>query len=190
MRQLARAALFVAIAFLLGLLVACGGSGNGAAEEEGGGAELGPALETAPPPPPPPAAADGTTVDDGNGGGGGDEPTASSEVAVGPAFAGGPQVDFGELPVGEPSAPHILVVRNFNSTPVTFSGVVVGGDHPDDFSVEPTTCEAGLELASRATCDIAVGFTPSEPGERMSVLTIEVTGGFGRPVRLVGQGAG
>jgi hypothetical protein len=186
MRHLTRAAFFASIAVLLISLGGCGGNGNGA-EEEGGGAELGPTLVA---PPPPPTAADGTTGDGGtDGGGGGGEPTASSEVAVGPAFAGGPQVDFGELPVGEPSAPQILVVRNFNPTPVTFSGVVVGGNHPGDFSVGRTTCEAGLELASRATCDIALGFTPSEPGERMGVLTIEVTGGFGRPVRLVGRGA-
>jgi hypothetical protein len=184
MRHVTRAALFVSIAVLLISLGGCGGNGNGA-EEEGGGAKLGPTLVA---PPPPPTAADGTTGADGNGDGG--EPTASTEVAVGPAFAGGPQLDFGELPVGEPSAPQILVVRNFNSTPVTFSGIVMGGNHPDDFSLGTTTCEAGLEIASRATCDFAVGFTPSEPGERMGVLTIEVTGGFGRQVRLVGRGAG
>jgi hypothetical protein len=186
MRRVTRAALFASIAVLLISLGGCGGNGNGA-EEEGGGAELGPTLVA---PPPPPTAADGTTGADGNGGGGGGQASASNEVSVGPSFNVVGAIQFGEQAVGEAGAPLVFTIKNVLQTPVVVTRVAPSGDHADDFLLVESTCDPSVELPSRGTCEASVVFRPSEPGERRGLLLVEVTGGFGRQVPLVGQGAG
>jgi hypothetical protein len=169
----------LATALLLGV-AACGGSDGGEGADDG--PELGPMMTTQPPSPPPPPPANG------NGGGGGGTPTASTQVAVGPAFASAPRFDFGEQAVGS-STTLSVTVTNFLSTPIVAQSVSMGGDHPDDFPVESTTCESGLEIPGKESCEVIVAFRPSAPGDREGVLSIEATGAFGRQLLLTGVGS-
>jgi hypothetical protein len=182
MSRIARTGLAALATALLVGVSACGGSDGGEGADAG--------TTVAPQPPPPPANGNGGgdgDDDDGDDGGGG-TPTASTQVSVGPAFASAPQFDFGEQAVGS-STTLSVSVTNILATPIVAQGVSMGGDHPDNFPVESTTCEAGVEIPAQGSCEVIVVFRPSAPGEREGVLSINVTGAFGRQLLLLGVGS-
>jgi hypothetical protein len=97
-----------------------------------------------------------------------------------------PVIDFGRQAVGTESEPRRIRVRNGQSEPLSVASVELGGDASGDFLVRETTCLPGLELARNETCEIVVVFRPTVSGERTALLVIVVSGGSGRPIRLVG----
>ena len=68
--------------------------------------------------------------------------------------------------VGIASATQMAQVRNTGTGSNTVSGVSLGGTNAADFAVVSTNC-AGAALAPGATCDVEVGFTPTDAGARV-----------------------
>ena len=67
-----------------------------------------------------------------------------------------------------------VTVANTSPVTVEFSGTVVNGINPSDFSISPTnTCGlANVELAAGQSCTIQIAFAPLAKGSRSASLHI------------------
>ncbi len=62
----------------------------------------------------------------------------------------------------------------------------MGGTNPADFAIVSTNC-VGAVLASGATCDVELGFTPTDAGARAAQLTATGQGGSSASATLTGD---
>jgi len=74
--------------------------------------------------------------------------------------------NFPKTKVGNTSASHNFVVKNYLSTTLTGISYSTTGD----FGVSTSTC--GSTLGAKATCTISVTFTPTQTGTRMGQLSV------------------
>lgn len=74
-------------------------------------------------------------------------------------------LNFGNQPVGTPSAPQTVIITNSGSAGLTLTNVAAAGD----FSVN-NNCGA-TPVAPRASCTVSVTFNPSTAGARTGSLT-------------------
>ena len=88
--------------------------------------------------------------------------------------------------VGVAAATQMAQVRNTGTGPNTVSGVSLGGSNAADFAVVSTNC-AGAVLAPNATCDVEVGFTPTDAGVRVAQLTATGQGSSSASATLTGD---
>jgi len=113
-------------------------------------------------------------------------PAAVLAVPVGVEPSGG--LDFGQLTVGETSAP-----QSFTFTGVDPAGnfVSVGFDYGDndDFAVASNDCPA-LGLQPGDTCTVEVTFTPHAQGDRSAFLVVNAQSSEVQSFRLRGEGIG
>ncbi len=94
-------------------------------------------------------------------------------------------VAFEAQTVGVASATQVARVRNAGTSSNTVSGVVIGGTHAADFAIVSTNC-VGAVLAAGATCDVELGFTPTDAGARTAQLTATGQGGSSAAATLTG----
>jgi hypothetical protein len=94
-----------------------------------------------------------------------EEPSISP---VGAQISGG---NFGEEPVGQPSAAQTVVVTNVGAQPLSISGAALSGANAADFKIEQDFC-AAAELELRQVCVITVSFTPPAAGSFSARLTL------------------
>jgi hypothetical protein len=78
-------------------------------------------------------------------------------------------VAFAAQKVGTASSPKNVVLKNLGSTDVTFTGIIVTGADPSDFT-QTNTCPASL--AAGASCTVTVVFTPQAKGTRTAAITV------------------
>jgi hypothetical protein len=76
---------------------------------------------------------------------------------------------FGQLATGSTSAPQTTVLTNQGSQTLTISGVAITGANAGDFA-QNNNC--GTTLASNASCQINVTFTPTANGVRTASVSI------------------
>jgi len=79
--------------------------------------------------------------------------------------AGGP--DFGNVPVGTPSAPKPITLTNVGTAPLIVTAIALSGDFG---RTDPNACLGFLDI--NASCIISVVFTPSSFGPRTGTLTL------------------
>jgi len=77
-----------------------------------------------------------------------------------------PTLAFGEQPVGVTSAPLTLQVNNPGSMPLKISGITATGE----FAIATNSC--GSVLASGASCEVDVTFTPAATGATGGTITL------------------
>jgi hypothetical protein len=102
--------------------------------------------------------------------------------------------DFGEVFLGETSAPQEVVVTNVSTAPVDVSGLTVGPitvtpptADQGQFAAGTTTCTGSLDPA--ATCAVPFTFTPAgEIGPPIDGATTITVGGQTAEVHLTGTG--
>ncbi len=95
-------------------------------------------------------------------------------------------LDFGQVEVGESSAPQAVEVSNLGAT--NRSIAIDDLSVPNGFVVADEGCD-GVELAPGGSCEVALGFAPEAAGDVDDAATLSVNG---QPieVRLVGEGYG
>jgi hypothetical protein len=79
-------------------------------------------------------------------------------------------LDFGNQTVNTVSTPQTVTVTNTGDENLEIDEVVVGGDNPEDFSVQDTCHES--TIAPNRTCDIHVTFGPLENGDFTATITV------------------
>lgn len=107
----------------------------------------------------------------------GQTPPAPAEVrlaaAEGNLLASSSALEFGALRLGDQEVQAVRITNSGHAV-VALSQVGFAGDAQDDFSFE-RKCER-KELTPNAVCDLRVRFTPSEPGPRKALLSVEYVG--------------
>ena len=76
---------------------------------------------------------------------------------------------FGSLAVWSVSPAQVVTMTNTGGSPLTISGISLGGSNPFNFT-QTNTC--GTSLAAGATCTISVSFTPNSTGAKSAVLNV------------------
>jgi hypothetical protein len=162
-----------------------GGGGGGGGYYGGGGGDCGDAL--------------------GSGGGGGSSfviagaanvsmalssapPGVSITYAAPTADASQTALRFGTQAPGTAGPAQTLTVTNKGSAPLVVSGVLLGGDDPDDFLVADR-CQK--PVAAGSSCQVGVRFDPQASGARSATLTLLTNAQrVPKPVALSGIGTG
>jgi hypothetical protein len=110
----------------------------------------------------------------GGGGGGGGEP---SGIVVSP-----PQLDFPSIPVAGVSEPAFVTLTNPGPVDVTVS-ITFTGDNLIDF-----VADGCLTVPAQGTCVVSMRFSPTGPGVRRALMTIQGPNGQIVLVPLSGTG--
>ncbi len=92
-------------------------------------------------------------------------------IAQMPAISVTGNPDFGNQPVGVPSAARTVTVTNTGNIALTVSGITVDGSDAADFALDADTC-TGTLLAVSTNCTAEVTFTPAASGNRSANLTV------------------
>ena len=97
-------------------------------------------------------------------------------------------INFGAQNTGTSSAPIPVTLTNSGGAPLSISSITITGGNPGDFS---QTNNCGTTLATGASCDINVTFTPTTTGSRISSVSV-ADNALGSPqsVSLSGTGSG
>ena len=106
---------------------------------------------------------------------------ASTPVAISTTVIG-----FGGQVTNTSSSPRAITLTNNQSTSLNVSSIGISGANAVDFS---QTNNCGNTVAANKTCNISVVFTPSSPGSRTAVISInDDASNSPQTVQLVGQG--
>jgi hypothetical protein len=73
----------------------------------------------------------------------------------------GSPFDFGDVQVGDTSAPQVFTVTNLGATPLNIGVISLLGDNPSNFTITEDNCSSTV-LAAAATCDFQVAFVPND----------------------------
>ena len=88
-------------------------------------------------------------------------PRPASSIAITPE-----KIDFASQAVGSSSSPRSTTLTNVSGVSVTISDISASGI---DFN---ETNDCPRQLAPRATCDIAITFTPAVTGPRLGTIIV------------------
>jgi polygalacturonase/sugar lactone lactonase YvrE len=100
-------------------------------------------------------------------------------------------LDFGTAKAGSKTVAQYVAIASTGTTPVTVSGVSLGGPDPGDFLVtnQAGTCTTGMTLNPGAKCNLRVQFAPQAVNARSASLTINSSAeGPAQSVALSGTG--
>ena len=100
---------------------------------------------------------------------------------------------FGNQAIGSTSSPRIAVLTNTGGVTLNITTtIVITGDNASEFVLVPskTTCPAGAgQLPPKASCAVAVAFTPASLGAKSAQITIaDDAAGSPHAVPLAGTG--
>jgi hypothetical protein len=101
-------------------------------------------------------------------------------------------VSFGSQAIGTSSAPHVILLTNAGSAPLSItSAISIDGPARAEFRLAriATSCPDGGELAPKAKCEIAVIFSPASEGSKNAQVTLlDNAAGNPHAVSLRGRG--
>ena len=80
-------------------------------------------------------------------------------------------IDFGNQPVGSPSAAQSLSFSNDGNVAITITGFNAGGNQPTEFAIGSDNCSGRL-LAVNESCTTSFRFTPASSGSRSANLSV------------------
>ena len=106
-------------------------------------------------------------------------------IDLGPPFAPGAGIDFGEAEVGTESVPQIFEIINVDDeAEITITHVTISGVAPSDFRIVEDSCNAPRVLTPGAQCSVTIVFAPIEAGSRIADFGLGTEplarGGFSR----------
>jgi hypothetical protein len=87
-------------------------------------------------------------------------------------------VGFGSVAAGTSSAGRVVTIVNDGMPPLAIARVSVGGGQASDFRLTSDAC-SGQQLATGASCAVAVAAVPAAAGTRTAELAIESNSGQG-----------
>ena len=98
-------------------------------------------------------------------------------------------LDFGQVPLGDTGGPLSVTVTSVGWPRLAIASVKKAGANPGDFPVTDDGC-SDATLRRGASCEIGVGFRPTEVGRRTATLVIaDNTDASPHRVRLIGEGS-
>ncbi len=98
-------------------------------------------------------------------------------------------LQFGSEPVATAAASQTVTLTNAGVAMLDILSIALSGADIGDFSINSTTC--GSTLAASASCNVSVGFDPTEPGTRTASLLWTLSAGNSvQTVALSGTGVG
>ena len=97
----------------------------------------------------------------------------ASTAELGPA-----SLDFPDTLVGVSSPDQQVFFTNDGPDPIDVGGVAIGGTDPSDFAVTVDNC-TGVTSGASESCEMRVGFAPTERGDRSAELDVTHTGDGG-----------
>ncbi|WP_022976195.1 choice-of-anchor D domain-containing protein [Nevskia ramosa] len=99
-------------------------------------------------------------------------------------------IDFGNQPVGSPSAAQSLSFSNDGNVAITITGFNAGGNQPTEFAIGNDNCSGRL-LAVQESCTTSFSFTPARSGSRSASLSVNSSPAqSGAAARFTLQGIG
>ncbi|WP_428380426.1 choice-of-anchor D domain-containing protein [Nevskia ramosa] len=99
-------------------------------------------------------------------------------------------IDFGNQPVGSPSAAQSLSFSNDGNIAITITGFNAGGNQPTEFAIGNDNCSGRL-LAVQESCTTSFRFTPASSGSRSASLSVNSSPAqSGAAARFTLQGIG
>lgn len=97
-------------------------------------------------------------------------------------------LSFGSQPLDVTSPPQNVTLTNTGDSPMSVTGIAVGGPDPGDFA---QSNDCGTSVAMGASCTFSITFTPLASGSRSATLNItDNAGGSPQHVSLTGTGVG
>jgi hypothetical protein len=81
--------------------------------------------------------------------------------------------DFGEITVGQSSAPQVFTYANTDVETRTITSVVIGGFAPSHYTLVDTTCMG--DLAPGGSCTVTVRFSPLATGSQVALIRLAFT---------------
>ena len=96
-------------------------------------------------------------------------------------------VVFDGVVVGSAAPQRSATVTNTGDVSVTVSSVSLSGGAAPDFSVANDAC-TGVSLASGTSCQLELGFSPSQAGDRSAMITASGSGSTSASAGLSGAG--
>jgi hypothetical protein len=94
---------------------------------------------------------------------------------------------FDETVVGVSAPDLTATVSNTGETSVSISSVALSGSAAGDYSIEDDGCTS-RSLSPDATCEVVVGFVPTDAGGRSATLTVSGSGGTSASAGIRGTG--
>jgi hypothetical protein len=79
------------------------------------------------------------------------------------------QLAFSNQAVGTSSSPQTVVLTNIGTATLTLTSITMAGSDPMDFQLSNTCAEF---LASQASCNINIGFSPTASGSRAALVQV------------------
>lgn len=105
-----------------------------------------------------------------------------------PTLAPSTLADYGDVQVGQRSAPRPFTVGNGGEADYAISTVSITGADASSFAIEPGGCAAGQPVAPGASCTVPVVFAPAAIGAKAARLDIATSSGSLLSVDLRGAG--
>ncbi len=96
-----------------------------------------------------------------------------------------PSASFGAQPQATLSAPQTVTLTNVGVAPLSITGLVFEGAHPEDFLLSWTDCAGSVAVG--ASCRLIFRFAPSAAGARTAALSVKTSIGE-RTIDLSGSG--
>jgi hypothetical protein len=116
--------------------------------------------------------------------------TFAESAATGPVVSfNAAQLDFGNQLVGAPNPPQIGILTNAGTSALTISGIAITGANSSDFAQSNDCPLSPATLATKATCQLTVNYSPSIPAAESAAITFTDTA-VGSPQNLNLAGTG
>ncbi|MCO5106697.1 MAG: choice-of-anchor D domain-containing protein [Burkholderiaceae bacterium] len=105
-----------------------------------------------------------------------------------PTLAPTALVDFGDVQLGQRSAPRQFMLGNGGGASYAISTIAIAGTDASSFAIEAGDCAAGQSIAPAASCTVSVSFAPAAIGAKAARLEIAASSGSQLSVDLRGTG--
>lgn len=105
-----------------------------------------------------------------------------------PTLAPTTLVDYGDVQLGQRSAPRQFTVGNGGAASYTISTIAIAGADASSFAIDAGGCAAGQAIAPAASCTVSVSFLPAAIGAKTARLEISASNGSSLSVDLRGTG--
>lgn len=105
-----------------------------------------------------------------------------------PTLAPTTLVDYGDVQLGQRSAPQPFTLGNGGAASYTISAIAITGADASSFAIDAGGCAAGQAIAAAASCTVSVSFAPAAIGAKTARLEVTASNGSQLSVDLRGAG--
>ena len=96
----------------------------------------------------------------------------AENAAAGPIVSfNAPELNFGNQLVGAPNPPQIGILTNTGTSALTITGIAITGANAGDFAQSNDCPQSPATLATQATCELTVNYSPSVPAAESAAIS-------------------